>query len=120
MRSECQLRWRERRVSYTATAHGHGARPRSPSRRTATAPRPSRHASRVTPARIPKLHVAGARGPPSLASSGSCERRLAMEDNKHTRYFAHEKLDAYRLAFEVVEFVAARRDKLRGLPGNAG
>ena len=36
------------------------------------------------------------------------------------RYFAHERLDAYRLARECVQFVAARSAKLRGLAGNAG
>jgi hypothetical protein len=43
-----------------------------------------------------------------------------MQDSRNGRYFAHEKLDAYRLAVEALRFVAARRNKLRGLPGNAG
>jgi len=32
-------------------------------------------------------------------------------------YFPHERLVAWELALEALEFVAARRDKLRGLPG---
>ncbi|HJZ86104.1 MAG TPA: hypothetical protein VKN99_13085 [Polyangia bacterium] len=36
------------------------------------------------------------------------------------RYFAHERLDAYELALAAVRFVADRRHKLRGLPGQAG
>ena len=35
-------------------------------------------------------------------------------------YFPHEKLRAYQLARKMVQFVAARRNRLRGLPGNAG
>jgi four helix bundle protein len=34
-----------------------------------------------------------------------------------TGYFAHERLEAYRLALAALEMVAARRDKLRGLCG---
>ena len=34
--------------------------------------------------------------------------------------FPHEKLDCYRLATEVVEGVAKARDRLHGLPGEAG
>src|SRR4051812_13439005 len=37
-----------------------------------------------------------------------------------TRYFRHERLDAYQLARRATQFVAARRAKLRGLPGEAG
>ena len=37
-----------------------------------------------------------------------------------SKYFQHEPLDAYDLARSVVQFVADRRGKLRGLPGNAG
>ena len=36
------------------------------------------------------------------------------------RYFPHERLRAYELSRTAVKFVAARRAKLRGLPGNAG
>jgi len=36
------------------------------------------------------------------------------------RFFAHEGLVAYTLARQAVQFVAARRGKLRGLPGQAG
>lgn len=36
------------------------------------------------------------------------------------RFFAHEGLTAYTLARQAVQFVAARRGKLRGLPGQAG
>ena len=36
------------------------------------------------------------------------------------RFFAHEKLEAYQLARTAVRFVAARKGKLRGLPGQAG
>ena len=36
------------------------------------------------------------------------------------RYFSHERLAAYELALEAVRFVAARKHKLRGLPGRAG
>ena len=36
------------------------------------------------------------------------------------RYFPHERLVAWQLSREAVRFVAARRHKLRGLPGNAG
>jgi hypothetical protein len=36
------------------------------------------------------------------------------------RFFAHESLQAYALARQAVQFVAARRSKLRGLPGQAG
>ena len=36
------------------------------------------------------------------------------------RYFPHERLRAYELSRRAVQFVAARRAKLRGLPGNAG
>lgn len=39
---------------------------------------------------------------------------------QNTRYFPHERLKAYQLARQAVQFVAARRGKLRGLPGNAG
>src|SRR5262245_44527397 len=83
------------------TAHGHGAW------------QPSRQASPVTPACTPTHASRRWCSWPSIARLlGVGERRLAMEDNKRARYFAHEKLDVYRLAFEVVEFVAARRDKL--------
>ena len=34
--------------------------------------------------------------------------------------FPHERLDCYRLSHEVVAFLAAHRDRLRGLPGEAG
>ena len=37
-----------------------------------------------------------------------------------TKYFRYEKLDAYGLARRATQFVAARRAKLRGLPGEAG
>lgn len=36
------------------------------------------------------------------------------------RYFPHERLQAWQLSRAAVRFVAARRHKLRGLPGNAG
>ncbi len=36
------------------------------------------------------------------------------------KFFAHERLVAYDLALQTVRFVAARRAKLRGLPGQAG
>lgn len=42
------------------------------------------------------------------------------EDNDQQRFFPHERLVAYALARSVVQFVAARRAKLRGLPGQAG
>ncbi len=35
-------------------------------------------------------------------------------------YFDFERLDAYRLALAAVEFVAARRRQLQGLPGKGG
>ena len=38
----------------------------------------------------------------------------------HVRYFPHERLRAYELSRQAVQFVAARRANLRGLPGNAG
>jgi len=34
--------------------------------------------------------------------------------------FPHESLDCYQLSREVVAFLAAHRDRLRGLPGEAG
>jgi hypothetical protein len=39
---------------------------------------------------------------------------------ENTSWFAHERLDAYGLSLCAVQFVAARRSKLRGLPGKAG
>jgi hypothetical protein len=36
------------------------------------------------------------------------------------KHFAHERLVAYDLALEATHFVASRRAKLRGLPGQAG
>jgi len=36
------------------------------------------------------------------------------------RFFAHERLEAYAVARKAVQFVTARRGKLRGLPGEAG
>ena len=36
------------------------------------------------------------------------------------RYFPHERLAAYQLCRAAVRFVADRKHKLRGLPGNAG
>src|SRR5262245_35927646 len=39
-----------------------------------------------------------------------------MEHNRNG-YFAHERLDAYRLAMEALGFVAERKGKLSGLPG---
>jgi hypothetical protein len=41
---------------------------------------------------------------------------------EHARdgYFDFERLDAYRLALSAVEFVAARRRRLLGLPGRSG
>lgn len=36
------------------------------------------------------------------------------------KFFPHEKLEAYQLARAAVQFVAARKAKLRGLPGQAG
>lgn len=36
------------------------------------------------------------------------------------KFFPHEKLEAYQLARAAVQFVAARKGKLRGLPGQAG
>jgi hypothetical protein len=36
------------------------------------------------------------------------------------RFFAHEGLIVYSVARQAVQFVAARRAKLRGLPGQAG
>ena len=35
-------------------------------------------------------------------------------------YFPHERLDAYALSRQVVQFVSSRKHKLRGLPGKAG
>src|SRR5262249_23750803 len=35
-------------------------------------------------------------------------------------YFAFERLDAYQLSRQIVQFVAKRRGRLRGLPGRAG
>ncbi len=35
-------------------------------------------------------------------------------------YFDFERLDAYKLALAAVEFVAARRRQLQGLPGKGG
>ena len=45
-----------------------------------------------------------------------------MNDTRETqdRWFNHERLEAYGLALAAVRFVAARRSKLRGLPGKAG
>ena len=40
--------------------------------------------------------------------------------NLDVKYFPHERLDAYRLARQVTQFVGQRRAKLRGLPGNLG
>src|SRR5262245_32798109 len=37
-----------------------------------------------------------------------------------TTYFPHERLVAWELALEALEFVAGRREKLRGLPGGMG
>ena len=37
-----------------------------------------------------------------------------------TRYFPDERLEASRLALHAIAMVAARRDALRGLPGQAG
>ena len=43
-----------------------------------------------------------------------------MNHNSRSSYFPHERLVAYQLARQAVQFVAKRRDKLRGLPGKAG
>ena len=42
------------------------------------------------------------------------------EEKEAKRYFHHEKLDAYRVVREATRFIAVRRAKLRGLPGQAG
>ena len=43
-----------------------------------------------------------------------------MKNTPYTQqYFPHEKLAAYELTREATRFVAARRSKLHGLPGNA-
>src|SRR5262245_21894015 len=46
-----------------------------------------------------------------------------MQHNKvenQERWFPHESLAAYRYSLTAVRFVAARRAKLRGLPGRSG
>jgi four helix bundle protein len=46
---------------------------------------------------------------------------MAHEQSKtKERFFPHEGLAAYTLARQAVQFVTARRSKLRGLPGGAG
>jgi hypothetical protein len=40
-----------------------------------------------------------------------------MTHNEADGYFPHERLAAWQLALEALEFVAKRREKLRGLPG---
>jgi hypothetical protein len=42
------------------------------------------------------------------------------QSNDPVRYFPHEHLVAWELSRSAVRFIAARRHKLRGLPGNAG
>jgi hypothetical protein len=46
--------------------------------------------------------------------------KCALMFDPQTKFFPHERLEAYRLARAAVPFVAARRAKLRGLPGQAG
>ena len=41
-------------------------------------------------------------------------------DPEAERFFPHENLEAYRLARQATKFVAERRRRLVGLPGNAG
>ena len=43
-----------------------------------------------------------------------------MKNETDSQYFDHERLDAYTLARRAVQFVNARKGKLRGLPGGAG
>ena len=38
-------------------------------------------------------------------------------DFQASGYFPHDRLDAYRVAREVVAFVASRRARLHGMPG---
>src|SRR2546428_8428002 len=59
---------------------------------------------------------------PVCAPSNVGERSADMD---HTRfgsdgYFSHERLAAYDLALAALEFVAARKAKLVGLPGGIG
>ena len=45
---------------------------------------------------------------------------MSHTQSSQDRFFPHDRLVAYALARQAVQFVAARRAKLRGLPGQAG